>query len=116
MSVKSVITQLWAPLTISAISTVAVGFAINLLTADNPRGWGWWVLLAAGIVGIVIGGLWAYRLQSSREQPVAAGGARPVAPGPEVNVSMTADDHSAVAWHMGSVNIGSSPDRDPHRK
>lgn len=124
MSAKSLITQLWVPLAGSAMSTAAVGFAINYLTADGRAHWWWWVVLACGTVGIVVCGAWTYRLQSNSDRqpthtgpdvvPQDAGGAPQPASVPGPDITITARDNSVAAWQVGTVNMGGE-DRKPDR-
>jgi hypothetical protein len=118
MSGKPVIARLWAPLTLGAASTVALGFATNLLTADKPHGWWWWAVLAAGILGLVASGIWGYVLQTDRSPAATAaatqgdaGGAQQVASG---GININANNNSAAALHMGEVNIGHQKDDKPN--
>ena len=123
MSVKSVSARLWAPLTLTAVSTTVVAFATNLLTADKPAPWWWWLILGAGTLGVVAGGLWGYLLQSQADEPLGSaaprvtqrdpGGPQQAAFGHGVNIS--AENNSAAAWHIGNVDMGGSKVRKPDR-
>jgi hypothetical protein len=124
MSAKSMVTQLWAPLMIGAVSTAALGFAINFLTAGKPSWW-WWLLLVIGILGTVVSGLWGHRLQSSSQQRLPetgagvtqqdVGGTQQGASGRGVNATFNADRGSVAAWHIGKLRMGGSSDRKADR-
>jgi hypothetical protein len=111
MAAKSVLARVWAPATLTVVSTVAAGFAINFLTSGTADWW-WWIVLGvgtiAGILGLVLTTLWATRERSSRAAPTGQGGGvgQQTASGSGTNISINADNGSAAAYQMGEVNIG----------
>jgi hypothetical protein len=119
MSGMAVVSRYWPPAVLGAVSTAALTFAINFLTDGKP-GW-WWIVLVAGCLGMAGAAVWSYVLQhdgggdtlASASQQVAqqdAGVAQQSATGSGTNVAINADNNSAVAWEMGTVNLG----REPH--
>jgi hypothetical protein len=120
MSAKSVLARVWAPATLTVVSTVAVGFAINFLSSGTADWW-WWLVLGvgsvAGIVGLVLTTLWATSEHSARAASPAHGSGvgQQTASGSGTNISINADNGSAAAYQMGAVNIG-RPRRRAKRK
>jgi hypothetical protein len=120
MSAKSVLARVWAPATLTVVSSLAVGFAINFLTSGTADWW-WWIALGvgavAGIVGIVLTTVWAQKARSSPAAPTGQGGVvgQQTASGSGTNISINADNGSAAAYQMGEVNIG-RPRRRGKRK
>lgn len=109
MFVKWSRTRIWVAATLSVISTVVVGFAINYLSKD-PTDWRWWlVLVASGSVGVValyLSTRWATSERGSRVDESGQGGP---------NISINADTGSAAAWYMGDVHIGQPGTRGRRR-
>jgi hypothetical protein len=103
-SVVSVVSRLWAPAGLFAASTVAVGFAINFLTAGKA-GW-WWLVLAAGAPGLIVSAVWTYFAEKMRGDESPSASTQQTASGRGTNISITADNGSAAAWQMGTVNLG----------
>ena len=120
MSAKSALTRVWAPATLTVVSTAAVGFAINFLSSGTADWW-WWLVLGvgsvAGIVGLVLTTLWATREPSAQAALPAQGSGvgRRTASGCGTNISINADNGSAAAYQTGEVNIG-RPRRRGKRK
>jgi hypothetical protein len=56
-----VVSRLWAQACLSATSTVAVGFATTFLAVGKTK-W-WWLVLAVGTVGLIVGAVWGYCAQ-----------------------------------------------------
>lgn len=115
-SLGSMISRLWAPVSLSSASIVIVTFAINFLSVGKTA-W-WWLVLAVGAVGLTVSAIWIYRAQGER-----SGGSPP---GPAVqkgagdtqqassgrrstNIAINADNGSAAAWRMETVNVGRPP-------
>lgn len=110
MSSKSV--WKWTMATLAAVSTVAVAYAVNELTGDNPEWW-WWLVVAIGtVMGIpcaVSGVVIEVRARRSRTAPARTEGggvAEQQASGQGSNISITADRGSAAALNMGNVTMG----------
>ena len=89
-----------------------MGFAINFLTAGKA-GW-WWLVLAAGGLGLIVSAVWTYFAEKGRsdKSPSAsvsqqdAGVAQQTASGSGTNISINADNGSAAAWRIDTVNLG----------
>jgi hypothetical protein len=120
MSAKSV--RKWGLATLAAASTVAVSYALNTLTGDDPEWW-WWIIVAVGsVVGIpcaVSTGVIVVRERRSRTGPgpVEGGGVgEQKASGQGTNISITADRGSAAALEMGNVTIGNPRGRTKRKK
>lgn len=109
----SVMARLWAPATLCAVSTVVVGYAVNILTAGNADWW-WWLVVAVGTLGLIGGAVWTFiaekgrrnRPQSTPAIQQGSGAVQQAASDGGTNISITAEDGSAAAWHMGTVNLG----------
>jgi hypothetical protein len=121
MSVLSVVSRYGPPALLGAVSTAALTFAINFLTDGRP-GW-WWIVLVLGALGFAGAGVWGYLVQhnpggdgpASRSESVSvaqqdAGVAQQSATGNGTNVAINADNQSAAAWEIGTVNLGGGPD------
>lgn len=112
MSAESTLARVWAPATLTVVSTVVVGFAINFLTSGGPN-W-WWLPLGVGVVAGVVGGvlttLGLKGKRSSRPSPSVLGGAagQQTASDNGTNISINADHGSAAAYHIGEVHVGKS--------
>jgi hypothetical protein len=115
VSVMAVASRHWPAAVLAAVSTAALTFAITFLTDGKP-GW-WWIVLVLGGMGMAGAAVWTYALQrdsggdappSSSKQAVQqdAGVAQQSAAGSGMNVSINADNSSAAAWEMGTVNLG----------
>jgi hypothetical protein len=119
MSARSTLARVWAPATLTVVSTVAVGFAINFLTSGTANWW-WWLILGVGAVAGIVGAVWTFLVQrehSGGAAPSVQGGGvgQQTASGSGTNISINADNGSAAAWQMGEVNIG-RPRRRGKRK
>ncbi len=53
--------RLWAPLTLGAVSTADIDATSNFLTDAGQSRW-WWLLLVAGIVGLIGSGVWGFHI------------------------------------------------------
>ena len=120
MSAESVLARVWAPGTLTVVSTVPVGFAINFLTSGAAEWW-WWLVLGVGVVAGIVGGvlttLGVKRERSSRACPSVQGGAvgQQTASDSGTNISINAEHGSVAAYQMGEVHIG-RPRRRGKRK
>ena len=75
MSAKSVLARVWAPATLTVVSTVVVGFAINFLTSGTAD-W-WWLILGVGTFAGIVGAVWTFVAQRERSAgvtPTSQGG------------------------------------------
>jgi hypothetical protein len=111
MSAKSV--RIWGPAVLGAVSVVAVGYALNRLTGDDPKWWWWWIIVGAGSIVGILGTVWTAVsvVRERRSSPgiglIEGGGAGDQkASGQATNISITADRGSAAALEMGDVSIG----------
>lgn len=109
---SSVVSRYWAPAVLGVASTAAWTFAINFI-GDGKPGW-WWIVLVLGVLGTAGSLVWTYIIQ--RSDAGGEGGDKSVAQQSAVgntgDVSIRADNGSAAAWQMGTVNMGKNPD-DP---
>jgi hypothetical protein len=109
----SAVGRLWAPATLTAVSTIGGGIAAIYATGDHAKWW-WWLVVAAAVLGLVGGAIWTYVAEKHhRDRPqsttaIQQGGAevQQAAADDATNVSIKADDGSAAAWNMGDVNLG----------
>jgi hypothetical protein len=100
----------WAPATLCAVSTVVVGYAVNILTAGNADWW-WWLVVPVGTLGLTGGAVWTFycRKRASPSAPIDTGDSagqwagQQAASAGGTNLSITAEDGSAAAWQMGTV-------------
>lgn len=116
MSVQAMVSRYWPPAVMGATSTAVLTVSINFATDGKP-GW-WWIVVGLGGLGMAGATVWAYALQrdgagdapaathSEQVAQQAAGVAQQSATGNGANVSIHADNNSAAAWEMGTVNIG----------
>jgi hypothetical protein len=103
------------PTVMATLSTVAIGFATEaLMGGDRP--WWWWLALVGGIVGLVVSGVWGFRLQGSAAPPSGpgpvgtsqrnAGGAQQVSGEKGKNIAISADRGGTAAWQIsGGVTM-----------
>lgn len=109
MAPESILARVWAPATLTAASTVAVGFAVNLLTSGRT-GW-WWLVLGTATIAGIVGAIWTFLAQKERGERVAPTGAvgsglKQTARGRGTNISINADNGSAAAYKIDEVNLG----------
>jgi hypothetical protein len=109
----SALGRLWAPATLSAVSTLVGSYAINILTAGDAKWW-WWLVAVASGIGLIGGAIWWYaaekghRSHAESATPVQQSNAsvQQSASGKATNVSINAEDGSAAALQMGDVSMG----------
>lgn len=116
----SAVGRLWAPATLTAVSTIGGGIAATYATGDHAKWW-WWLAVAACALGLVVGAIWTYGAEKRhRNRPQSTTAIQQV--GAEVqqapvddatSVSIKADDGSAAAWNMGDVNLGQPRKKNP---
>ncbi|WP_273735411.1 hypothetical protein [Mycolicibacterium septicum] len=102
---------------LTAVSVVAVGFAVNYLTSGDADWW-WWAVLGVGVVAGIVGGvLGILGLKRERNDGVAGesvhGGAvgQQTASDKGTNISINADNGSVAAYRIDEVHIGKSSRR-----
>jgi hypothetical protein len=112
MSVKSRAARVWPPATLVVVSGAVEAYAINMLTNGGAARW-WWLVVAVAAVGLIVGGVWGYHTEkhadASASEPAAPqSGAvgQQTASGGGSNISISADNNSAAAYQMGTVNVG----------
>lgn len=111
--------QIWRLLpsvALGAVSTTAGGYAVNELTNRGPA-W-WWAAVGVSLVGLIVGTLWGYRVQShpSDDRPAPASKAvNQSALDGGSNVSISADNQSVAAWSIDTVNMSGPPRRENNR-
>jgi hypothetical protein len=126
VSLSAAVSQYWPPSLMGGVSAAAVAFGITFIAEGKP-GW-WWIVVALGVLCGAGALVWTYRLQTGtpadevRPQSEStlqqgAGLAQQSAVGADTSILINADNNSAAAWQIGTVNLGGRPDEpEPKRQ
>jgi hypothetical protein len=71
MADHALVRRYWLPTSLTAVSGAVTTYA--LAEAGKAGHHFWWVGVAAGLLGVVAGGVWAFRLQQSAGAPSVGG-------------------------------------------
>ena len=115
MSVASALSRRWKPIVVGVLFGAVEAYAINKVSADNPRWW-WWVVVGVAMVGVLASAIWAALIDRQQENAGNQANLANQQGGAGRNVNISAQDHSVAAYEVGTLNFGQVDKKQPDER